>query len=159
MNIQEHSSHLCNEWMGIAACVVFCSHPHHQIHDNCSLSCWLIVNGKKMSSAPNTGQIVVLSDHIWLVYLIPQYYQDKQIKSLWECDANGYIRIGIKITTYGSVFMVKKCGFRMVYKKDIEDINQNMAQSSNSNIIPYDWYVPHHNLDNAAVVVEGNKVK
>jgi hypothetical protein len=28
-NIKEPSN-LCNEWMGIALCIVFCSHPHHQ---------------------------------------------------------------------------------------------------------------------------------
>ena len=35
-----------------------------------------------------------------------------------------------------------------------------MAQSSNTNIIPYeDLGVNNHNFDNSAVVVEGNKVK
>ena len=128
---------LCNEWMGIAVCIVFSPHPHHQIPNGDSLSCWLVANGKKMPSAPNTGQIVVLSNHIWLLYLLPQYYQEKQIKSLWECDANGFIQIGIRITTHCSVFKVKKCGFRVVYKKDIEDLNRSMAQSSNNSIIPY----------------------
>ena len=44
----------------------------------------------------------------------------------------------------------------MVYKKDIEELNRTMAQSSNTNIIPYeDLDVLHHNFDNSAVVVEG----
>ncbi|XP_050254552.1 disease resistance protein RPV1-like [Quercus robur] len=137
VNIKEPFSRLCNEWMGIAVCVVFCSHPHHQIPNGDSLSCWLVANGKKMSSAPNTGHIVVLSDHIWLLYLLPQYYQEKQIKLLWECDANGFIRVGIRIMTHCSVFEVKRCGFRMVYKKDIEDVNRSMAQCSNNSTIPY----------------------
>ena len=55
---------------------------------------------------------------------------------------------------------VKECGFRMVYKKDIEDLNQTMAQCSNTNIIPYeDLGVLHHNFDNSVVVAEGNKAK
>ena len=47
-------------------------------------------------------------------------------KSLCECDANGLSQIGIKIKSYESskvpLIMVKKCGLRMVYKKDIEDL-------------------------------------
>ncbi|KAM4075778.1 hypothetical protein ACJW30_12G014100 [Castanea mollissima] len=150
VNIKEPFSHLCNDWMGIAVCVVFCSHPHHQIPNGDSLSCWLVANGKKMSSAPNTGHIVVLSDHIWLLYLLPQYYLEKQIKLLWECDANGFIRVGIRIMTHCSVFEVKRCGFRMVYKKDIEDVNRSMAQCSNNSIIPYRGLdVLHHKFGNA----------
>ena len=48
----------------------------------------------------------------------------------------------------------------MVYKKDMEDLNQTMAQSSNTNIIPYeDLGVLHHNFDNSIVVGEGNIAK
>ena len=46
VSIQETYSLLCNEWIGIAVCAVFCSHPHHQILKEGSLACWLIVNGK-----------------------------------------------------------------------------------------------------------------
>lgn len=48
----------------------------------------------------------------------------------------------------------------MIYKKDIEDINQTMAQSSNTIIIPYENSgVLHHNFDNLVVVAEGKKAK
>uniref|UniRef100_A0A2N9GNB1 TIR domain-containing protein n=1 Tax=Fagus sylvatica TaxID=28930 RepID=A0A2N9GNB1_FAGSY len=54
---------------------------------------------------------------------------------------------------------VKKCGIRMVYKKDIEDHNRITAQCNN-NITPYEGMdVPHHNFDNSTVVVETNKAK
>ena len=48
----------------------------------------------------------------------------------------------------------------MVYAKDIkEDLDRSMGQSSNY-ITPYEGLdVPHHNLDNSTVVVEGIKVK
>ena len=138
------------ESRSVIVCVVFCSHPHHQIPNGDSLSCWLVANGKKMSSAPNTGHIVVLSDHIWLLYLLPQYYQEKQIKLLWECDANGFIRVGIRIMTHCAVFEVKRCGFNMVYKKDIEDVNRSMAQCSNNSTIPYKGLdFLHHKFGNA----------
>ena len=48
----------------------------------------------------------------------------------------------------------------MIYKKDIEDLNQTMAQSSNTIIIPYeDLGVLHLNFNNLAVVAEGKKAK
>ena len=56
--------------------------------------------------------------------------------------------------------VVKKCGFCMVYKKDIEDLNQRMAQSSNNYCTSYHSLdVPHYNFDNLKVLAEGNKVK
>ena len=55
---------------------------------------------------------------------------------------------------------MKKCGLRMVYKKDIEDLNGTMAQSSNNSIIPYEGLdIPYHNSDNSTVVTVGNKAK
>ena len=76
-----------------------------------------------------------------------------------KCEANEFNQIGIQIEKCQNM-EVKKCGFRMVYKKDIEDLNQTMAQNSNINIIPYkDLGVLHHNFDNSVVVGEGNIAK
>nr|POE98723.1 hypothetical protein CFP56_70257 [Quercus suber] len=48
----------------------------------------------------------------------------------------------------------------MGYKKDIEELNRTMAQSSNTSIIPYeDLDVLHHNFDNLTMVAEGKKAK
>uniref|UniRef100_A0A7N2R0R1 C-JID domain-containing protein n=1 Tax=Quercus lobata TaxID=97700 RepID=A0A7N2R0R1_QUELO len=49
-NTKEPSSLLCDEWMGIAICVVFCSLPRHQISHASPLSYKLIANGKKVST-------------------------------------------------------------------------------------------------------------
>ena len=153
VNIKEPSSHLCDDWMGIAICVVFSS-----LHD-LSLSCQLIARGKVMfTSLASDYEIVGLSDNIWLCYLLPQYYEEEDIKLLNECEANELSQIGIKIKILDSNTKVKKCGFRMVYKKDMEELNRTMAQSSNTNITPYkDLGVLHHKFDNLVVVVEDNK--
>ena len=131
VNIKESYSQLCNEWMGIAVCAVFCSY-----HNCDSLFCWLTANGKRMSSTLAIGNIVVLSDHIWLLYLLPQFYPEGERKSLWECDSNGFNRINIYFGI-GPDLEVKKCGLRAVYKKDFEDLNRAMAHSRNINIIPH----------------------
>ncbi|KAL4625120.1 hypothetical protein ACB092_05G001200 [Castanea dentata] len=156
VNIKEPSSHLCDDWMGTAVCVAFSSLCIFK------LTCQFIANGKVMSSTvgPPGSNVDLSSDHIWLFYLLPQYYNEKDIKLLNECEANELTQIGIKIETNGSSTVVKKCGFRMVYKKDIEELNRNMAQSSNTSIIPYeDLDVLRHNFDNSTVVVEGKKAK
>ena len=157
VNIMEPFSHLCNDWIGIAICIVFCPR-HHQI-DNDPVICSLSANGKYISFIISICKKVALSDHIWLMYLLHQYLEkeEQDIKSLWEYDANGFREIGIKIdSTYSS--LVKKCRLRVVYKKDIEDLNKTMAQCSNNSIIPYKGLdIPHHYFDNLAVVVEGNQ--
>ena len=52
--------------------------------------------------------------------------------------------------THCAVFEVKRCGFNMVYKKDIEDVNRSMAQCSNSSTIPYKGLdFLHHKFGNA----------
>ena len=162
VNVKEPSSRLCtNEWMGIAICVVFCLRSHHQIKGCCSLSHQLIVNGNKLNATTYIGQDVGSSDHVWLTYLLKQYYREleEDLKLLKEFEANEFSQIGIKIGTNENT-EVKKCGFHMVYKKDIEDLNQTMSQSSNTSIIPYeDLGVLHHNSNNLMVVGDGNIAK
>jgi hypothetical protein len=101
-----------------------------------------------------------ISSNLWLLYIFPQFYDRYSKKLLWECDANGFSQIGIKISNHGSSFKVKKCGLRMVYKKDIEGLNRTTAQCSNNNITPYEGLdVLHPNFNNSAVVAEVNEVK
>ena len=161
VNIKEPSSRLCtNEWMGIVVCVVFCLVPHHQIKSSCSLFPQLIVNGNKLHTSPGIREVVGSLDHIWLLYFLNQYYKKSEdIKILKECEANELSHIGIKIETNQDT-EVKKCGFRLVYKKDIDDLNQTMSQSSNTSIIPYeDLGVLHHISNNSMVVRDGNIAK
>ncbi|XP_075667784.1 TMV resistance protein N-like [Castanea sativa] len=156
VNIKEPSSHLCDDWMGIAVCVAFSSLC------NIEVTCQFIANGEVMSSVADFlfTYADLFSDHIWLCYLLPQYYNEKDIKLLNECEANELSQIGIKIEINDSRLEVKKCGFRMVYKKDIEELNRTMAQSSNTSIIPYeDLDILHHNFDNSEVVAKDNKAK
>ncbi|XP_030934007.1 TMV resistance protein N-like isoform X1 [Quercus lobata] len=153
VNIMEPFSHLCNDWIGIAICVAFCSLPCHQ-NLNGPVQFRLRVNGKDMSFVDRnersraysiSDDMVALSDHIWLLYFLPQDIWEEDRKSLWECDANGFREIGIQIDNTNSG-LVKKCGLRVVYKKDIEDLNGNVVQSSNNNIIPYEGLKESLNL-------------
>ena len=119
-----------------------------------------------MSSIPNSSNFFILSDHIWLLYLVPEFYKEDLKSLLRECDADGFNHIEIRFISHYSIlkvnesgvnicmaFKVKKCGLRMVYKKDIVDLNQTMAQDSNDSIKGLD--VPLHNADNS----KSNKLK
>ena len=79
VNIMEPFSHLCNDWIGIVVCVVFCSLPCHQIHND-PVRFWLKANGKDMTFVGREQRcwkcniddnMVVLSNHTWLLYLLP----------------------------------------------------------------------------------------
>ena len=155
VNIKE-PVHLCNEWMGIVACYVF-----YQSHNNVCLNFYLIANGYHIFPIAGIGSdSEVLSDHLMLVYMSPSFYDATDMKFLWKCDANGFSRIGIRIQVNNPGLEVKKCGFRMVYKKDIEDLNRITAQCRNNNITPYEGIdVLLHNFDNSAVAEKGNKIK
>ena len=69
---------------GTAVCFVFSSCLEF------TLSCQLIANGEVMfASIGRDYEIVGLSDNIFLCYLLPQYYNEKEdIKLLNECEAN-----------------------------------------------------------------------
>ena len=64
VKIMELFSHLCNEWIGIAFSVVFCSHPRHRIYNDSQPLCNLTVNGKTISFSPGFNKIFVLSYYI-----------------------------------------------------------------------------------------------
>ena len=81
--------------------------------------------------------MLALSNHSFLCYMLPQFCREEDRKSLWECDANGFREIGIKFDNEESS-LVKKCRLRVVYRKDIEDVNRTVVQCSNNNIIPYE---------------------
>jgi hypothetical protein len=78
VNIKEPYSHLCNELIGIAVCVVFCSqehHPYHQInYDYNGLSCMFIANGEGMSFGIGYRETQkAISSNLWLLYYFPRF--------------------------------------------------------------------------------------
>ena len=134
VNVKE-PSHLCNELIGIAVCAVFCSPElsRHQINDQLGLRFYLKTKGNDSNPLLGIGDIPkVFANHLWLLYMFPQCYNKPSKKLSWESNADGFSQIGIKIQTFNSGLVVKKCGVRLVYAKDMEeDLNQTMGQHSN----------------------------
>ena len=53
-----------------------------------------------MFPAPDISTIPnVLSYHLWLLYMTPQFLDGKSNKFLGDCEANRFSQIGIKIKT------------------------------------------------------------
>ena len=101
----ELPSHLCKN-VGFAICFVSCTFD--------ILTCSLIANGKRISIGYHESIEYVSSDHLWLVYVTPQFFDEESNKLLWEGDMNGFSQIRIKIES--GDFDVKKWGFRIIYK-------------------------------------------
>ena len=127
VNIELHYSHLCNDFKGIAVCAVFgCATFKTFIN-------WrFIVNGKEISSPdlpdPRANCITIASDHILLSYSSTTDLNVRFSKSLVEDDANGLCQIGIRFeigarytgSDSDSGKIVKKCGVRLLYEKDMD---------------------------------------
>ena len=155
-------SHLHDEWMGIAVCIVFCSTPPYETNpiDCCTIFSVLTDNGEKVCGAVFRPRHFYKIEHIVLSYALPKLCGEEAIESLWQCNVNEFNHIGIQITTHNTGLEVRSFGFRMVYKKDMEDLNRIMAQCTNNSITPYQGLdVLHHNFDNSVIVEEDNKVK
>ena len=155
-------SHLHDEWMGIAVCVVFCSTPPYKTNpiDCRTIFSVLTTNGEKVCGTIFRPRHIYKIEQIMLSYALPKLYGEEAIESLRQCDVNRFSHIGIQITTHNTGLAVRSFGFRMVYKKDMADLNRTMAQCTNNSIIPYQGLdVLHHNFDNSVIVEEGNKVK
>jgi hypothetical protein len=143
VNIKLHYSHLCNEVMGIAVCAVVCSDAtsHKGIKWN------FIVNGNEIPiPKPGVDIATIASDHILLSYSSTIGLEEEFSKSLVEYDANGFCQIGIRFEidypgkeTFRSSEEVKKCGLRLLYKKDIEYLiptDSDSDSDSDSNDVP-----------------------
>ena len=98
VNIKQ-PSHLYNEWMGIIVCIVFCSHDiDRQISCLIPLYCSLTANGKRMSPALGSSLIPkVLPDHLWLLYVTPQFFDENQINYCPKVMRMDSLRLDLKL--------------------------------------------------------------
>uniref|UniRef100_A0A2N9GFP6 Disease resistance R13L4/SHOC-2-like LRR domain-containing protein n=1 Tax=Fagus sylvatica TaxID=28930 RepID=A0A2N9GFP6_FAGSY len=99
-----------------------------------------IVNGKEIHRG-GCSMDTIESDHIFLACCSTRALGDRFSKSLVENDANGFCQIGIRFQIDFQNKGVKKCGVRLLYKKDIED------------------HIPTDSDSDSTLVTEGNKVK
>ncbi|XP_075649601.1 TMV resistance protein N-like [Castanea sativa] len=153
------------EWMGMAVCFVL---SFRDLHPNslCCFDCYIEVN--KHEGARESAYFVntfghIDSLHLWMLYFPSHCFYENARAALSQTDENELIQMGVRIPKpHNPCFEVKKCGFRMVYKQDIEDISEMMGQSCNSSCISrYEGvgFTREYDLDNSTVVREDSILK
>ncbi|XP_050245514.1 disease resistance protein RPV1-like isoform X5 [Quercus robur] len=123
----------CDDLMGIALCIVLVPNGSQvsQLTYNLFINefKWFVQNFQLKYGN-------VESPHRWLLYLSSQYLGSDWGKILSHTDANGLSQLEMKLLANKEG--VEKIGVHLVYKQDIVDPNQTMAQCINNNSILYE---------------------
>ncbi|RXH85582.1 hypothetical protein DVH24_009403 [Malus domestica] len=125
----------CSSWMGIAFCVVF-AQPKEILrllrkqnenwpnlapreHDGFSIRCLPQTNRNQSTWTTGLFTWPLVSEHLWIFYLPRKECLQEQF--LFET----YYRLGMNKSKVG-LNMVKKCGARLVYKQDLEELKRTL---------------------------------
>ena len=158
MNLQVPSN-LCNKLMGVTVCAIFVLRQHLPFPQLNSLfnfrsyrathilQCSLISDRfqfleKKQGLALSEEFGKVESYHLLQnYYLIDQSFNKERKEKLSQEDVDIFRQIEIKFETNGPGLEVVKCGGRLIFEQDIEDLNQTMpgCSSSSCSITPYEY--------------------
>ncbi|XP_062020079.1 TMV resistance protein N-like isoform X1 [Rosa rugosa] len=128
ITVELHPGWFTNKWMGFAFCVVFRLLKPLPPLVRWSIQCSLKANGKVyavsgLGFGGQWGQPV--SDHIW--FFCGQRDEDSHL--LWWQEIYQFeldFSIGMKFV------QVKKCGVRMVYEEDVEELWQTLLKQRNT---------------------------
>ncbi|KAL4607616.1 hypothetical protein ACB092_09G188500 [Castanea dentata] len=130
----------CDDLMGIALCIVLVPNGSEVL----PLTYDLYINEFQIAYFvqylwPKYGKVE--SPHLWLLYLSSQYFGSDWCKILSHTDANGFSQLEMKLFANRvgvEKIGVEKIGVHLVYKQDIIDPNQTMAQCINNSSILYE---------------------
>ena len=141
MNLQVPSD-LCNKLMGVAACAVFVSPQNPSLREYRLLWCSLKVNGCYTDSSSGFSFWERLGK-IESYHLFQGYCPYKKMGRSWnenlsQTNADGFSQIEIKFITDAPDLEVTKCGIRLIFEQDVEDLNRTMPVCSSSSITPYE---------------------
>ena len=157
MNLQVPSS-LCNKLKGVVTCAIFVLRQHHPFPQLNSLFDWKSYRGTHkigcslkidrffssggghFSFSEEFGEVE--SYHLFRTYHpIDRSFNEERKEKLSQEDVDIFRQIEIKFETNGPGLEVMKCGGRLIFEQDIEDLNQTLPRCSNSNscsITPYE---------------------
>lgn len=124
-----------NNWIGFVFCVVFGVHDEnvdvendYQIQESENsheINCQLYTNEGSISTGFGfyiSSGTYLKSDHVWLRYVSTGSFRERMIK--W----NRISYIDASFGTESQYLEVKKCGFRAVYKQDVEELRKREPQ-------------------------------
>ena len=127
--------------------------PNFYLYDfGRSLRCHILINEHEglhffVGCCPRCVQIK--SRHLWMCYLPYQMFNENERAVLGQMDENGFIQMELRFRWVPEHDVeIKKCGFRLVYEQDIEDIREMIsAQSSNSTCVTIYEDVQHNSIE------------
>ncbi|WRX26736.1 Leucine-rich repeat - like 10 [Theobroma cacao] len=126
-----------DQWMGIAVCCVFVPPSNNDDWIRDLAMCTVIIHSIDFQHRlPTYGfnfhsdSHRILKDHLWLGYLprdiVDYFWNDES----GDCKVKKCIGIKILFETLGIGPKVKKCGARLVYRSNMEDMDPTIEQSS-----------------------------
>ena len=141
MNLQVPSD-LCNKLMGVAVCAVFVFRQNSSLPEYRSLDYSLKVNGCYTDSS-NGFEFWEIFGKIELYHLFQGYLPCKKMglplnENLSQTNADGFNQIEIEFFTVPLEMEFTKCGVRLIFEQDVEDLNRTMPVCSSSSITPYE---------------------
>lgn len=129
-------------WIGIACCLTFVAHDNssdtRQHHDYPTIGFGF--RNKQRGRFPlipiHLGKdlVTVGLDHLLLIFFTREEFIDYYVSYITKGnhDINGFELAAIVEQPYGLHLEVKNCGYRWVFKEDLEQLNPNMMYSGNS---------------------------
>ena len=154
MNLQVPSN-LCNKLMGVTVCAVFVFRQHHPFAQLNSLFNFRSYRATHILRCSLKIDKFVVSDfcfseefgEVETYHLLQNYYpivqsfNKERKEKLSQAEVDIYTQIEIKFTHNGPGLEVTKCGGRLIFEQDIEDLNQTMpgCSSSSCSITPYEY--------------------
>ncbi|XP_062020729.1 TMV resistance protein N-like [Rosa rugosa] len=127
-----------SKWMGFALCAVFRLQKPLQPLLRMAIGCSLRLNGQRLSTSPiqrfgeKWGQPV--SDHIWLFYVHRDRYFINKWQDIYSQLEFSFLSRYLKAGIDEEILQVKKCGVRLIYEKDVEELRQTLWKQSNVGI-------------------------
>ncbi|XP_062022451.1 TMV resistance protein N-like [Rosa rugosa] len=133
ITVEQHSGWFSDKFMGFASCVVFRLLKPLTPLVRWSIICTLRANGKDITDegpwfGGKWGQPE--SDHIWLLYAPRDGYC---FKNEWQ-DIYYHLVFSFDTLMGEEIVQVKKCGVRMVYEEDVEELWETLLKQSNIGI-------------------------
>ena len=105
VNIQV-PSHSYNKWVGMLACTVFSLHNFHprevimkggyiSINNSGVSRCFRFLNHKFVQTE---------SDHLWLLYIHPEWFSGDERAQLSQTDDNGFVCVEVRFDHYKKMY-------------------------------------------------------
>ena len=133
-----------NNWIGIACCATFVAHDDPSILDdkNWRWHIWCGFrkkgSGAKYSAVPidlRKDLVTIKTDHMLVKFFSREKFIEAYARYSQKgaCNRDG-IEMEISIIPQGLHLEVKSCGYRWVFKEDLEQLIPTMMQSGNSSV-------------------------